>query len=104
MSTDDQMNIDERYKYLRRMQKRYMRADRQEQGRLLDEMELITELHRKSLVRLLRSDLARQPRRQPREAWSMGRRCKKPCVSWRKAPTTSVPSGSPPTWGGWRSS
>jgi len=66
MSTDDQMNIDERYKYLRRMQKRYMRADRQEQGRLLDEMELITELHRKSLVRLLHSDLARQPRRQPR--------------------------------------
>lgn len=66
MSTDDQMNIDERYKYLRRRQKRYMRADRQEQGRLLDEMEQVTELHRKSLVRLLHSDLTRQPRRQPR--------------------------------------
>ena len=66
MSTDDQMNIDERYKYLRRMQKRYMRADRPEQGRLLNELEHVTELHRKSLVRLLHSDLTRQLHRQPR--------------------------------------
>ena len=38
MSNEDKMNIDERRKYLRRMKKRYVQADRKEQGRLLDEM------------------------------------------------------------------
>jgi len=66
MSTEDKMTIDERRKYLRRMQQRYLQADRKERGRLLDEMEAVTELHRKSLIRLLRSDLARRPRRRQR--------------------------------------
>ncbi len=39
MSNEDKMNIDERQKYLRRMKKRYVRAGRKEQGRLLDENE-----------------------------------------------------------------
>ena len=38
MSAEDKMNIDERYKYLRRMQKRYKKASWKEQGRLLDEI------------------------------------------------------------------
>lgn len=67
MSTEDQMTIDERYKYLRRMKKHYLQAGRQEQNQLLDELERATELHRKSLIRLLHSDLQRQPRRQQRE-------------------------------------
>jgi len=46
MSTEDKMNIDERRKYLRRMKRRYVQADRKERGRLLDEMEAVTELHR----------------------------------------------------------
>jgi len=66
MSTAEQMTIDERYKYLRLMRKRYMPASRPEQSMLLDEMERVTGLHRKSLIRLLHSDLERQPRCQQR--------------------------------------
>ena len=66
MSTEDKMNIDERRKYLRRMKKRYVQADRKEQGRLLDEMEAVTELHRKSLIRLVSGSLEREPRQGQR--------------------------------------
>jgi hypothetical protein len=66
MSIEDKMTIDERRKYLRRMKKRYRQADRKERGRLLDEMEAVTELHRKSLIRLLSSGLERRPRRRQR--------------------------------------
>ncbi|MFQ5611377.1 MAG: integrase [Anaerolineae bacterium] len=48
------------------MQKRYRAANRQERGQLLDEMEALTDLHRKSLVRLMQSKLERQPRRKQR--------------------------------------
>jgi len=66
MSIEDKMTIDERRKYLRMMQKRYLQAGRKEQGQLLDEMEAVTELHRKSLIRLMRSSLTRRPRRRQR--------------------------------------
>jgi hypothetical protein len=39
MTTEETMNIDERFKPLRIMQPRYRAAGRIEQGRLLDEME-----------------------------------------------------------------
>lgn len=60
------MTIDERYKYLRKMKTRYIKADRKERGQLLDEMEAVTGLHRKSLTRLLKSDLTRHPHRRKR--------------------------------------
>jgi hypothetical protein len=66
MSIKDRMTIDERRKYLSKMQERYLQADRKERGRLLDEMEAVTELHRKSLTRLMKSSLERRPRRQQR--------------------------------------
>lgn len=66
MSNEDKMNIDERRKYLRRMKKRYVQADWKEQGRLLDEMEAVTELHRKSLIRLINGSLERKPRQRQR--------------------------------------
>lgn len=60
----EQMSIDERRTYLQIMLPRYAPADRAEQGRLLDEMQAITGLHRKSLLRLLYgATLDRQPRR-----------------------------------------
>ena len=66
VSTEDNMTIDERRKYLRRMKARYVRANRKERGSLLDEMEAVTGMHRKSLIRLLNGTLERQPRvRQP---------------------------------------
>ena len=61
------MNIDERRKYLRMMKKRYPPASRKERSRLLDEMGQVTGLHRKSLVRLLKSDLRRKQRTRERE-------------------------------------
>ena len=60
------MTIDERRKYLRRMQERYLQAGRKERGQLLEEMEVVTELHRKSLIRLMRGSLTRRPRRKQR--------------------------------------
>ncbi|MDY7079980.1 MAG: integrase [Chloroflexota bacterium] len=62
MSTDDEMTIDEERKYLRKMQKRYAKADRKQRRQLLDEMEVITGKHRKSLVRLMNSSLERKTR------------------------------------------
>lgn len=66
MTTEDKMTIDERLKYLRQMKRRYVDADRKERGQLLDEMEKVTALHRKSLIRLLNGSLTRQPRRKQR--------------------------------------
>jgi hypothetical protein len=61
------LTIDERRKYLKRMQPRYQGADRAGRGALLTEMEAVTGLHRKSLTRLLHAPtLARQPRRRER--------------------------------------
>jgi hypothetical protein len=66
MSTEDHMTIDERYKYLCRMRQRYRQANRQERGRLLNEMQAVTDLHRKSLIRLINGSLTRKPRRRQR--------------------------------------
>jgi len=66
MTTEDSMTIDERRKYLRTMKKRYVRADRGERSRLLDEMEAVTGMHRKGLIRLMHSSLERKPRRKQR--------------------------------------
>jgi len=66
MPTEEKMTIDERYKYLRMMQKRYRQATRKERGQLLDEMECMTELNRKTLIRHMKGKIVRQPRRRQR--------------------------------------
>lgn len=67
MPADDEMSLDERRKYLKRMWPRYAAADRQQRSLLLDEMQLVTGMHRKSLLRLLNStSLQRKPRTTPR--------------------------------------
>lgn len=53
MRADEGMTLDERRKYLGQMVKRYRAADRAGRGALLTEMEAVTGLHRKHLVRLL---------------------------------------------------
>jgi len=62
MSTEDKMTIDEERKYLHKMKKRYVHANRKERRQLLDEMEAITGKHRKTLVRLMNGSLERKPR------------------------------------------
>ncbi len=67
MAETDAMNVDERRKYLHKMRIRYWQAKKKsERSRLLDEMQEVTSLHRKSLLRLIRGDLARKPRRRQR--------------------------------------
>ena len=66
MTTEEEMTIDERRKYLRKMKQRYIKAKRQERSQLLDEMEAVTGLHRKSLTRLMRGNLERKPRSKER--------------------------------------
>lgn len=66
MEKEDKMTVSERRKYLRKQQNRYYAADRKERGRLLDEMGLITGLHRKALIRLMHSDLKRKLRNKQR--------------------------------------
>jgi len=66
MSDQDKMSLDERRKYLRLVKPRYKRAGRREKGKLLDEMEAVTGLNRKSLIRLMRGNLERKPRSRER--------------------------------------
>lgn len=66
MPNEERMTLNERRKYLRLIKKRYLKASKFERGRLLDEMEAITGLHRKSLIRLISGSLERKPRRKQR--------------------------------------
>ena len=66
MPDEEKMTIDERRKYLRLIQDRYLKARKLERGRLLDEMEATTGLHRKSLIRLMSGSLERKPRQKQR--------------------------------------
>ncbi len=66
MSETDPMTINERRKYLHKMWERYRKANRSEKGRLLDEMEQITGMHRKALIRVLTGRLSRKKRARER--------------------------------------
>jgi len=66
VNAEDEMTLDERRKYLRKMRTRYKGAKREERSRLLDEMEAVTGLHRKSLIRLMHSSLERKRRSRER--------------------------------------
>lgn len=66
MSIEDKMNVDERRKYLFKMQGRYKKANRKEKRQLLDEMEAVTQMDRKYLIRLINGDLERKPRTKQR--------------------------------------
>jgi hypothetical protein len=60
------MSINERRTYLGIMALRYACADKGEQTQLLDEMERVTRMHRKAIIRLLHGDLSRHPRQKQR--------------------------------------
>ncbi|TMD46748.1 MAG: integrase, partial [Chloroflexi bacterium] len=68
MPTEDEMTLDERRKYLKRMKPRYLKAKRKERSQLLSEMEQVSGMHRKSLTRLLHAQsLERTKRKTVRE-------------------------------------
>ncbi len=67
MPMQDEMTIDERRKYVKLMARRYQKAKRTERSRLLTEMEQVTKLHRKHLIRLLNgASLERKKRKTAR--------------------------------------
>jgi hypothetical protein len=66
MPSEEKMPIHERYGYLRRAQKQYLRSARRERSQLLDHMEQITGLHRKTLIRHMNSKIERRPRGRQR--------------------------------------
>jgi len=66
MATEE-MNVDERFKYLRMMRERYDKVGRDGKARLLDEMQAMTGLHRKYLIACMNgSDLQRHERNRER--------------------------------------
>jgi len=66
MSEQDPMDINERRKYIHKMWGRYREAGRAGKGKLLDEMEQVTGMHRKALIRLLNGQLSRKKRAHQR--------------------------------------
>jgi hypothetical protein len=66
MAADEQMTLSERRKYLSLVQKSYRAADRTDRRQLLNTMVEVTGLNRKSLIRLMASDLTRRPRQRQR--------------------------------------
>jgi hypothetical protein len=67
MPTQNEMTIDERRKYVKLMSERYQKAKRKERSELLSEMEQVSKLHRKHVIRLLNGEsLERQKRSRPR--------------------------------------
>ena len=67
MAETDPMTIDEHRKYLPKVRLRYWVVQtKKERSRLLDEAQAITGLHRKSLIRLLKGELARKRRTRQR--------------------------------------
>ena len=67
MPTRDEMTIDERRKYVKLMAPRYQQAKRKGRSQLLSEMEQVSKLHRKHVIRLLNGQsLDRKKRRTAR--------------------------------------
>ena len=99
MPTEDEMSVNERRKYLKRMKERYVGAKRAERGRLLSEMEQVTGLHRKSLTRLMHAGSLERKKRTTQRPHSYGLEVERVIVrvsgEWGKVGTTCVPSGSP---------
>jgi hypothetical protein len=64
----EEMTIDERRKYVKLMAARYHKGTRKQRSQLLTEMEQVTSLHRKHLIRLLNAEsLDRKKRQTPRK-------------------------------------
>jgi len=66
MPSNDTMNVDERRKYLKLVAPRYAKAGRVERSALLTEMAAVTELHRKSLLRLVHGPTLERAPKGPR--------------------------------------
>jgi len=66
MPNEEKMTIDERYKYLCIKQELYRKAKRKECSQLLDQMQHVTKLNRKTLIRHMKGQIVRKPRQRQR--------------------------------------
>jgi len=66
------MTIDERRKYVKLMAPRYQMAKRKERGQLLSEMEQVSKLHRKHLIRLLNGQSLERKKRSTSRSRTYG--------------------------------
>ena len=66
MPNDEKMSIDERRRYLKLVAPRYAKARRRERSELLTEMREVTELNRKSLIRLMNMPSLERAPKKPR--------------------------------------
>ena len=66
MSETEAMSINERRKYMHKIRGRYRKGSKKEKGRLLDEIEAVTGMHRKSVTRLMNGALSRKKRSRER--------------------------------------
>lgn len=66
MSEKDEMTIDERRKYLYKMWGQYRGSSKAEKGVMLDQMEQLTGMHRKSIIRIINGRLSRKKRTNQR--------------------------------------
>ena len=66
MPNEEKMSMGERWEYLGLMKNRYVEAHRVERGSLLDEMEAVTAMYPRSLIRRMSAILERRPRRKQR--------------------------------------
>lgn len=66
MSETEAMSVDERRKYIHKMWGRYRKGSKKEKGELLDEIEAVTRMHRKSVIRIMNGQLSRKKRRRER--------------------------------------
>ena len=66
MPSEKKMTIDERYKYLCIKQELYRKAKRKERSQLLDQMQHVTKLNRKTLIRHMKGKIVRRPRQRQR--------------------------------------
>lgn len=69
----DEMTINERRKYVKLMSSRYQHAKRSERSQLLSEMEHVTQMHRKSLTRLLNAASLERKKRSTARRRTYGR-------------------------------
>jgi hypothetical protein len=70
---EDEMTLNERRKYLKRVWPRYLQADRKGKGALLTEMEQVTGMHRKSIIRLMTSPTLSRKKRTTKRAPTYGK-------------------------------
>ena len=66
MSEKDEMSTDERRKYLHKMWGKYRKASKKGKGQMLNDMEHVTGLHRKTIIRILNGRLSQKKRARER--------------------------------------